>query len=264
MSDRRFRISQQHLNLLEVCPRKFQHTFLDRLNSPISPEKQRSMESGIRFHLLMQQRELGLDIQPLLQADPQVRQWFDDFVRVAPEKLQPDPLSPNPRVRQAESERAQPFLDYLLVGRYDLLVADNHCAQILDWKTYPRPQDPKRLETNWQTRLYLYLLVETSDYPPEAVSMTYWFVRSRHGEEPQCWQFSYSQQQHEQTRRDLNRLLSFLGEAIQNYQQGMPFEQVEESKGYCTHCAFNVRCQRDRDSPPPALSDLETIREIPL
>ncbi|WRH66448.1 MAG: PD-(D/E)XK nuclease family protein [Planktothrix sp. GU0601_MAG3] len=41
-----FRLSQQHLNLLSLCPRKFQYTYLDQLVSPTSPETGRTHRLG--------------------------------------------------------------------------------------------------------------------------------------------------------------------------------------------------------------------------
>jgi len=60
------RLSQGHLNLLETCPRKFQHTYLEQLNSPANPEHEERQTLGSRFHLLMQQREMGLPINSFL------------------------------------------------------------------------------------------------------------------------------------------------------------------------------------------------------
>ena len=32
------RLSQGHLNLLAACPRKFQHSYLEQLNTPLDPK----------------------------------------------------------------------------------------------------------------------------------------------------------------------------------------------------------------------------------
>jgi PD-(D/E)XK nuclease superfamily len=172
------RVSQRHLELLETCPRKFQYTFLDRAIAPPRAESQTAIEAGSRFHLLVQQRELGLPIDILMAGNPQLQQWMDTLLTSVPE-LCVDPLPP--RVfRQAEHERTFPLNGFALNVRYDLLVADEMQAQILDWKTYPKPQNRQKLAQSWQTRLYPYVLVETSQYVPEQVVMTYWYVRARH------------------------------------------------------------------------------------
>jgi hypothetical protein len=81
------------------------------------------------------------------------------------------------RFRQSEHRRTLAFNGYLLTAIYDLLVLGPNRGQIIDWKTYQRPPKQAQLAKEWQTRLYLYLLVETSDFWPLSRStMTYWFV----------------------------------------------------------------------------------------
>jgi hypothetical protein len=67
--------------------------------------------------------------------------------------------------------------NYLLTVIYDLILLESDRAVIFDWKTYLKPIDADKLAKNWQTRLYLYVLAETSAYPPDSLSMTYWFVQ---------------------------------------------------------------------------------------
>ena len=167
------RLSQGQLNLLETCPPKFQEVYLDQLSSPISPQQQEKLTWGSRFHLLMQQRELGLPIESLLSEDEQLQHSITSLVNAAPEILQPDVQGR----RDAEHCRTLQFQDYLLTVIYDLLITDDEGAQILDWKTYLQPENQTKLAKNWQTRLYLYVMAETSEYLPEQISMTYWFVK---------------------------------------------------------------------------------------
>ena len=235
------RLSQGQLNLLERCPRQFQHTYLEQLSSPASPEQQERQIGGSRFHLLMQQRELGLPIQALVQSDAQLQRWMTAFASAAPEILMPNP---NSQFRESEHCRTLQVQDYLLTVIYDLLIADERSAQILDWKTYPKPQNRRWLEQNWQTLLYLYVLAETSEYLPEQISMTYWFVQSE--AQPQNLKFTYNNAQHQKTEQKLNRLLDQLTEWLQSYEQGQPFPQVAAASGRCDSCQFAVRCQRDR------------------
>jgi PD-(D/E)XK nuclease superfamily len=263
------RLSQGHLNLLETCPRKFQQVFLEQLGSPTTPEQQERLAWGSRFHLLMQQRELGLPIESLVQEDPQMQRWVTGLVGAAPDILAPNPNSE--MFRESEHCRTLAFGDYLLTVIYDLLIADATSAQILDWKTYPRPQNRQWLTHNWQTRLYLYVLAETSNYAPEKISMTYWFVQSQ--PEAKSLTFSYNLGQHEQTRRDLTRWLNQLTQWLQDYAQGKPFPQVKEESVTCDSCQFNIRCfgRSDRISQnsqtelnPNWLPDLANIEEVAL
>jgi hypothetical protein len=87
------RLSQGQLNLLERCPRQFQHTYLEQLHSPADPEHEERQTLGSRFHLLMQQREMGLPIDTFLQEDSQLQSWMTAFANAAPEILTPVPGS---------------------------------------------------------------------------------------------------------------------------------------------------------------------------
>lgn len=234
------RLSQGQLNLLERCPRQFQHTYLEQLHSPSDPEHEERQTLGSHFHLLMQQREMGLPIDTFLQADPLLQSWITAFANAAPEILTPAPDSQT--FRESEHYRTLQVQDYLFTVIYDLLIADNQQAQILDWKTYPKPPTKRKLEQNWQTRLYMYVLAETSVYLPENISMTYWFVQSEG--KPQSIKFSYNTVQHQQTAKKLNQVLSNLTKWLERYQQGEQFPQVPFGSKACDYCQFATRCDR--------------------
>jgi hypothetical protein len=205
------RLSQSHLNLLSICPPKFQQVYIDCLGSLPVPEQQETMEWGSRFHLLMQQRELTLPIEPLLATDTELDSSLKALIQAAPE------LAPNSQVwREAEHCRTLSMGNFLFTVIYDLLIAENDRAVILDWKTYRKPIGIKKLQQNWQTRLYLYVLIETSEYKPEQVQMTYWFVKSG---KPTNVTIKYSQQEHLQIEQELTVLLSDLEAWLQNYQE---------------------------------------------
>jgi hypothetical protein len=259
------RLSQGHLNLLQACPRKFQHIYFDRLGAPISPEQQEKQIWGSQFHLVMQQRELGLPVEFLVREDPQLERWVTALISAAPEISIPDPQT----ARDSEHCRTCNVGDYLLTVIYDLLIADNQQAQIIDWKTYPQPKNRRWLEKDWQTRLYLYVLAETSDYLPEQISMSYWFVQSQ--PQPQSLKFSYDRARHQQTERDLTYLLNQLSDWLQAYQEvGADLPQVAESAGRCSDCSFAIRCGRSAVGESPAnleaakdlLPDLTDIEEV--
>ena len=137
------RLSQGQLNLLESCPRQFQHTYLEQLHSPRDPEHEERQTLGSRFHLLMQQREMGLPIDTFLQADPQLQSWTSAFANAAPEILAA--ASYRQTFRSSEHYRTLQVQDYLLTVIYDLLIADQEQAQIFDWKTYPQPPNSSKL-----------------------------------------------------------------------------------------------------------------------
>ncbi len=256
-------ISQGQLNLLETCPRKFQHIYIDQLGTPVSPEQQERLTWGSRFHLLMQQRELGLPVESLVEEDAQLHHWVTVLVNAASDVLTPDPQT----FRESEHCRTLNFQGYLLTVVYDLLIEDEKSAQILDWKTYPQPKNRQWLAQDWQIRLYLYVLTETSDYFPEQISMTYWFVKSQ--PRPQSLKFTYDAAQHEKTRQDLTKLLTQLTEWLQRYQSDrIPFPQVTAPAHACGDCTFAVRCQRmserSTSNARDLLSNLADIQEVSL
>ncbi|WP_204138066.1 PD-(D/E)XK nuclease family protein [Halomicronema sp. CCY15110] len=253
------RLSQGQLSLLEYCSRRYQHTILESLSVPSSPELLAAQQWGDRFHLLMQQREMGLPIDPVLQADPELQTCLTQLQTQAP-----DLFAPTGEIfRQSEHERSLSFSPYRLTGVYDLLRLWRDRAEIVDWKTYLKPKRPDHLTKDWQTRLYLYVLAETTDYPPDAISMTYWFVRTVDAESgelnPQQVRIPYSAAQHEHTRQDLERLTQQLTDLLAH---GIPFPQIAGELEKCDRCPFTIRCQRAKSDSDPA-AELMAFEEIP-
>ena len=231
----RMHLSQSHLTLLEQCPRKFQQTYLDQVQTPMPLDQQQRLDWGNRFHLLMQQRELGLPLPPpASEEEIKLYDCMQQLVAAAPElsnaeQFNADDLASDrsatdtrntpttntantentaadhqsPWLRQSEYRLTLADDDYLLTVVYDLLILYPNSGQILDWKTYQRPRDRNQLAQHWQTCLYLFVLAETQEIDPAQLSMTYWFTQPR----PQCDRIVYSQAQHEQTRQRLQQLL---------------------------------------------------------
>jgi RecB family exonuclease len=257
------RISQRHLKILETCPRQFEYTFCDRLTLPMSPTQQTKTQLGSDFHLLMHQRELGLPIEPILAQSPQLNTWMQAMTKAAPALFHPDPQS----WRESEHLRTLAIDDYLFTAIYDLVILRPDRAEIIDWKTYPLPKYKKDLDLDWQTRLYLYLLVETSDYLPKQMTFTYWFIQS--DPQPKSVQVSYTLKQHRQTQTDLVALLSQLTNWLAAYRDLQePFPQVAASTGKCQRCNFATRCQREDLSPRSVdklmSHDLDLIPIVPI
>jgi hypothetical protein len=256
-------LSQGQLNILENCPRKFQHIYLDQLGIHIDPSQQERLNWGSRFHLLMQQRELGLPVELLVEEDQELQHWVTALVNAAQDVLTPK----SETFREAEHCRTLNFKGYILTVIYDLLIEEENSAQILDWKTYPEPKDRQKLANDWQTRLYRFVLAETSDYAPEQISMTYWFVKSQ--PHPQSLPFPYNRSQHEQTRKDLTMLLNQLTQWLVRYEDsGIAFPQVPLSAQKCSDCNFAIRCQRTSETSPSSNRHLRVnladIQEVSL
>ncbi len=264
------RLSQRHLKILATCPRQFEHTYLDRLTLPMAPNQQVKTQLGSDFHLLMQQRELGLPIEPILADSPQLRGWLQAILTTAPELFRSDAKV----WRESEHVRTLSIGNYLFTVIYDLLILNPDRAEIIDWKTYPLPRYKKDLSSEWQTRLYLYLLVETSGYLPKQMTFTYWFIQS--SPQPKSVQISYTLKQHRETHQDLLTLLDKLTDwlatdlpgGISTKQTGGLFPQVDLATDICAHCSFAPRCGREHlDDLVPEISmdlDIDRIPAIPI
>lgn len=224
------RLSQAQLNLLETCPPQFQRLYLEQLGSPISPEVQDNLLWGNQFHQLMQQHFLGLSIDSILEEDTELKLIVEALLKsvITQHNLNADSWTEAEHYRSLEKE------NYLLTAIYDLLIITENEAQILDWKTYLQPQNKKRLENNWQTRLYLYLLAETSNYLPEQISLTYWFVKIPH--EPQFLTFDYNQELHQKTSQDLQGLLTNIEHYLHNINENnIDFPHLENCENNCPY-----------------------------
>jgi PD-(D/E)XK nuclease superfamily len=261
------RLSQAQLTLLETCPRKFQHLYIEQLGSPLDAEQQLRLSLGQRFHLVMQQAEMGLPVAPLVQADANLAHWFTAFMSAAPQIWGDAPAI----VRQAEQVRTLAWAGHLLTVVYDLVILTVDRAQILDWKTYPQPPRPQTLQRSWQTRLYPFVLAETSDYAPEQITMIYWFFQAAGDQAaiptPQSLKFSYDRTQHQVTDHDLTRLLTQLTSWLSAYEaNGTAFPQVPVEAGHCASCNFAIRCQRlgQETIEPVPLPTLADIPEVAL
>ncbi|MGC1307674.1 MAG: PD-(D/E)XK nuclease family protein [Phormidesmis sp.] len=248
-------LSQSHLTLLSACPRKYQYIFFDGLSGPSTYEQQATTHWGSQFHLLMQQRALDLPVEVLSTADAEMAASLAALAKAAPDVFkhlptvhiaQPHQSSDPNSFSQSEHKRTLIFNDYLLTVVYDLVVCSPEAGQIFDWKTHQRPPRPEWLQNDWQTRLYLYVLCETTALSPKQLSMVYWFVRltpptdAAPDAAPSFYRFGYSESQHDQTRRDLQALTD---ELTKMRAQGY-FPKVAVEKGLCDRCPFNVRCDR--------------------
>lgn len=257
-----YHLSQGQLNLLETCPPQFQRIYLEQLSSPISPEQQEKLAWGKRFHLLMQQRELGLPIELLLDEDEEMGRIFRSTIDAAPEILYLD----RETWREAEHSRTFQFQDYLLTVIYDLLITNSVQAQIIDWKTYLQPPNTTKIEKNWQTRLYLYILAETSQYLPEQISMSYWFVKLP--DRVQKLTFNYNSQKHQATHQDLTHLLTQLDNYLKDYLDNRtPFPHRKNCQETCPYYESfcldrTIILDRGKTQQKKLLTDIANIEEI--
>lgn len=247
------RLSQGHLNLLSICPPKFQQVYFDGLSSMSKPEHKENMQWGSQFHLLMQQRELALPIDSLLTTNSELELAFKALIAANP-YLQEQ----NPDIwREAEHSRSINQDNFLLTVIYDLLIAKSDQAIILDWKTYRQPRQEKTLREDWQTRLYLFVLAETSEYSPEEIQMVYWFVKSG---KPKSVTLQYDSQKHQKTKKDLTILLNELTKWLSEYLQ---FSSKLPHQINCEHkCPYRQSMILDKYQESNLIDTCQSISDI--
>ncbi|MGF1512095.1 MAG: PD-(D/E)XK nuclease family protein [Elainellaceae cyanobacterium] len=252
------RLSQAHLAILTLCPRKFQYRYLDQIGG-IVPQTQQQLW-GSQFHQLMQQQGLGL---PLSAPDPELGHCMTALQAAAPYLFG---SAPN---QQSEHRLGLTLGNHALVAVYDRLVLEGDRATIYDWKTHSRPLSRQQLAQSWQTRLYLYILAAVGTYSPESLSMVYWFVRlTPEHPVPQSVVLPYSVVQHRQTRADLTAHLQQLDRWLARYEH-RPLPQLPPGSPHCADCAFAVRCdrlprQRQNQRQTQRLLSVEDISEVPI
>ncbi|MGB0563296.1 MAG: PD-(D/E)XK nuclease family protein [Spirulinaceae cyanobacterium] len=240
-------LTQGQLNSFEQCPRRYQYQYLEQLGAPLDPERQARTNWGSQFHRLMQQYILGLaGVSNSPGCDPAMAQALQALTATVP-ALQ------DPAARyEAEHRRlwaCSAMIAFVVV--YDLLVLEPDRAEILDWKTYPQPPNTKQLAENWQTLLYPFVLVETSDYLPEQVAMTYWFVQA--DQTPTAWRLDYTTPLHQEVRTRLDQHLNHLPAlalAFAQTGQDLPPVDAEQQHPHCRYCPFQSRCQQTEQQHP--------------
>ncbi|PZV19646.1 MAG: hypothetical protein DCF20_01170 [Pseudanabaena sp.] len=254
-------ISQGHLNIWEICRRRYQYNFLEDLSLPEADlQRKKNLLLGSNFHLLMQQKELGLDISSLASSDPKLHSWLAAFEHQPPEMIAGDRLCEHRRTLEMtiemslhhsqNSDRGQAY--FVLTAIYDFLILGDRQAQILDWKTHQIAIAAEKLKTNWQTRLYLYLIAKTTSYSPEQLSMTYWFANTA-----ESVIISYSQAEYISTENQLKQILTEINQAI-NYPK-LPLSSPD-----CNYCEFRDRCDRGNILTSATPSNIADIPEVTI
>lgn len=255
------RLSQGHLSLLEICPRQFQYQFLEQLNlQNQSLEDEERLRSGSEFHQIIQQRSLQVPIEALLAKDPQLAQWFRAFERVMPDFF--SSIDVASELSESEQVRTLTYLGHCLVVVYDYLILNPERALILDWKTYRKPNPSNAIVNSWQSKLYPYVLHQTSQYPAHHIELRYWFF---HHDTAQKLSLPYTDAAHCETDRQLTHLLTQLNHWLSDYEShAIPFPQTPDVTT-CKHCAYAVRCDRtmDKTEQPDRVIAWDQIPEVP-
>jgi len=254
-------ISQGHLNIWETCRRKYQYSFLEELSLPEADlQRKKNLLLGANFHLLMQQKELGLDVSALANSDTKLQLWLDAFENHPPVMIDGDRHCEHRRTLGIDIENllhdsqnsSYDQGHFVLTAIYDFLILGDRQAQILDWKTHQVALKADKLENNWQTRLYLYLLAKTTEYKPEQLSMTYWFANTA-----ESVIIEYSQVAHDRTEKTLYQILTAITQAQE-------YPKLPSDSRDCKYCEFRDRCDRGDMLSSVLFSNIEDIPEVTI
>ncbi|HEX6383804.1 MAG TPA: PD-(D/E)XK nuclease family protein [Anaerolineae bacterium] len=241
--DETLTLSRHKLQTFLICQRRFQLRYLERLpwpESPLSPAFEAAVEHGQRFHRLLEQHFLGLEVEPDAMEETELHRWWTLFEQ---SQLQ----IPHGRVL-AELSLTVPAGRHLLTGRFDLLVTGEDeasgepFAHVFDWKTgQPRAED--ELRQDWQTRLYLAMLAEGgralwpdgSAAAPDHIAITYWYA----ADPAAPCTIRYSQAWHKQNWAEIEALVAQI-----DGQLAAGDWPLTDDWSHCRHCAYQAYCNR--------------------
>lgn len=253
-------LSQTHLTLFETCPPLFQKKYLEQISTLPNINQEEKSEWGKKFHLLMQQYHLGLPVYDFIYDDISFPQSLEALISETKNIWN----SSATLSREAEYKLQLMFNNYIFTVIYDLLILYPDQAIIYDWKTYLQPENKNKLQHNWQTKLYLYVLAEKMNYPPSKLSMTYWFVKLPN--KPQSVTIQYSDAIHRKTRQEIvnivEKIESFTNDYI-NYQS--EFSHIQNCPKKCPYYKLlkeNKMADNLIDDLKKIPSNLEDIEEI--
>lgn len=232
-------LSRAKIESFERCQRQFQLRYVSRLTWPNPPMASRlagAFERGQLFHDVMQRHFLGLPIDTN-ELDDDVRKWWETFQKASPD-LTEGTLLP-------EFSLSVPIAEgVLLFGRIDLLKFTPETVTIIDWKTERNPRTEQQLRDDWQTNLYLAMLVEGAtvferEIAPEQVSITYWFAQAPE----KSVTINYDSDWHRRNLTDLKALSAKISRRLIASDAVWP---LTDDHTHCTHCPYRALCERNQ------------------
>ena len=253
-------LSRNKLRSFLECQRRFQLRYVHKLAWPAQPAGaalSAALERGQQFHRLLEQHFLGFDVAVSAETDSNVIAWWQAFKRTPPHL--PD------GERFPEMALSVPIAPidgdggHYLFGRFDLLILSETGGHIFDWKTERNPRSAAQLRDDWQTRLYLTLLVEGAgglgrQYKPEQMAITYWFAEAPE----KSVTIRYDATQHTRNLAELKALVERVDRRMVAPNAIWP---LTESLDTCRFCEFRSYCGRDVAVADPDLESAEMALE---
>ena len=250
-----FTFSQSSLIDFDRCPRLFWLRHIEHLEWPAtaaSRERELLLRERKRFHRLLHQHFLGVDVEPVIDAEPagsSLREWWAAFQQFPPAGLDGE--------AHPEVTLGAPLVGHWLTARCDLLaVKPAEMLTIVDWKT-GRPSAGDTLREGWQTVVYQYVLaVAGAPYwdgrtpAPEDIRMLYWFAD--YPASPAI--LAYDAARHEEAERRLAARMIHIASL-----SPADFAPCEDEQ-VCHFCGFQSYCRRvpeRTELPDDAYSDTD-------
>jgi hypothetical protein len=232
-------ISSDSFKSWSRCKKQFYYKHVRHLQWPSDI---RHFRLGRDVHKLLDYQARGLDCELLLQRAPQ-------DVRLSWQKLMTHPLVHLPVLANEWAFHVPIALSSgkteWLTGRMDRVAREDERVLVIDWKT--GTGIPRQPEADWQTRLYLYALLEVAPsasaadlglnahgpLPPEHVDFVYLEVKADHDTPIRKVTIPYSAQKHRET-----------GELIRSILEAMHHEEEYPLPQSCPDrfCAYRTIC----------------------
>lgn len=217
-------LNENLLELLEKDPNQFHNVYQGEFAPAIPPEQHARQELGRNFHQIMRQCLMGLPVEPLLVAHPQIKCWVEQLQQHAPEIFEEQPgwsRSWDEQIQVAFGESLMNDNSPLIVlsSIYDLIVRGHDSARIIDWTT--STVSPDYLQNCWNTRLKLFLLAANSTYLTEDISLTYWLLAEN--KRPHFIKIGCNREQHQAVKDRLRNILLQLEELSESPAKSQPF-----------------------------------------
>lgn len=237
-----FRFSQSKLSAYASCPQLFYLRYIKELDWPAlvsEPvlEREQHFENGSRFHLLVQQYVAGIPKQDITQTihDDKLMAWWNSF-------MQFNPVHELTGRQLAEYTLSTRVAGFALDAKFDLLVVHpDDSFTIFDWKTNQRLPSYAKLEKNFQTRVYRYvvakagdILIEPHETLPENIKITYWFVEFPE----ESVEIQYSPHAMQDDEQALSRIIHEINSLLDD-----SFSKTE-SLQMCELCQYRSYCDR--------------------
>ncbi len=168
-----FTFTQSNLQTFAFCRHRFYLRYVKKLIWPAAllsgSNYLLDRDAGVRFHQLLHQYFLGLDLDHLqtiaaADSDQRMEVWFDNFLY--------SPVSRLEGRLQSEASFTTTIKGHNLGAKVDLLQIDQDFVKIFDWKTSRKLPGVTQLKSQAQSMVYP--LVISKAFPFDNIIMVYW------------------------------------------------------------------------------------------